>query len=113
MSEFLPYILGSVASGMIGGLIGARRKQVVSGVVWGALLGPVGWIIVILLPHRGARCPACGGVLGMDGATKCMHCAVDLPQPVSGKPATTAPQVHPQAKRPPATMPRPGKARKG
>jgi hypothetical protein len=84
MSEFLPYILGSVASGMIGGLIGARRKQVVSGVVWGALLGPVGWIIVILLP-----------------------------QPVTSKPAAAAPQVHSQVKRQPVTMPRPGKARKG
>jgi hypothetical protein len=112
MSDYLPYILGSLASGMIGGLIGARRKQVVSGVVWGALLGPVGWIIVVLLPHRGARCPACGGVLGKDGATKCMHCATDLPRPVVSEPAA-APQVHPQVKKPRATMPRPGKARRG
>lgn len=107
MNDFLPYILASLASGMIGGLIGARRKQVVSGVVWGALLGPVGWIIVFLLPHRGARCPACGGVLGKDGATKCMHCASDLPQPAA------APQVHPQVKKPRPSMPRPGKARRG
>lgn len=36
----------------IGYLAGKSKRQAVSGVVWGTLLGPLGLIIVLLLPTR-------------------------------------------------------------
>jgi hypothetical protein len=61
-----------VVSAGVGGLIGASRNNVGSGVVWGALLGPLGWIIVLFLDMR-AKCPACRGPLA-EGALRCQHC---------------------------------------
>ncbi len=71
-------VAGALVCGVIGGLIGARKKQVVSGVVWSVLLGPIGWIIAFVLPHRGTKCPHCGGVLAAKGVPKCMHCGGDV-----------------------------------
>ena len=43
----------------------------------GILLGPLGWIITLLLPEEGARCCECGGVIA-SGVKKCKHCGSDL-----------------------------------
>jgi hypothetical protein len=75
----VPYIATIwIASALIGGLIGNRKKQVASGVIWGLLLGPLGWVVVLLLPSRGPRCSECGGVLPSSKVAKCMHCGSDV-----------------------------------
>jgi DNA-directed RNA polymerase subunit RPC12/RpoP len=68
---FFWLIIGAV----VGGLIGATRNNVGSGVVWGALLGPIGWIIVLCLDNR-PRCWQCKEPVN-PGARRCPHCGYD------------------------------------
>ncbi len=69
-------LLWIIVGAAVGGVIGASRNNVGSGVVWGALLGPIGWILVLFLDGR-AKCPACGGRRA-DGARRCQHCGFEL-----------------------------------
>jgi len=62
-------IIGAV----VGGLIGAKHNQAGSGIVWGALLGPIGWIITFALPDERPKCPECLGAIP-EGARRCQHC---------------------------------------
>ncbi|HEV2694520.1 MAG TPA: zinc ribbon domain-containing protein [Verrucomicrobiae bacterium] len=73
----------------IGALIGASRNNVGSGIIWGALLGPIGWLLVLFLDNR-AKCPECKGPLPA-GAKRCQHCGTDF----SG--SNTKPQATPPA----------------
>jgi hypothetical protein len=68
---------GSVISAVIGGMIGSVRNQITSGVVWGLLLGPLGWLITFLLPDQRYKCPECHGPIE-EGVRRCRHCGVDL-----------------------------------
>jgi hypothetical protein len=70
------FVFWIVVGAVVGGIIGASRNNAGSGVVWGALLGPVGWILVLFLDER-AKCPACHGPLA-DGALRCQNCGFDL-----------------------------------
>lgn len=60
----------------IGGVIGASRNNALSGVVWGGLLGPIGWVLVLFLDAR-RKCPQCKGALANE-ANRCQHCGVEL-----------------------------------
>lgn len=66
-----------VVFGSIGLLIGQRRGRGFAGLVWGMVLGPVGWLLMFLLPSAASRkagaCPHCGGVLPV-GQMSCNHC---------------------------------------
>ncbi len=67
-----------VIFGAIGALIGSGyRGRSMAGLFWGALLGPLGWILVALGPdHRSVRfgvCPHCAGKLSV-GSSDCPHC---------------------------------------
>lgn len=68
-----------VIGAFVGWLIGRRKKQVFSGTFWGLLFGPIGWIIVLALPHRGRKCPFCKGLLASDDALKCVNCGSEVP----------------------------------
>lgn len=61
----------------IGGLIGWLRGRPIAGLVWGAALGPIGWLVVALLPARTIDCPECAHP-NHTGAKRCGHCGVDL-----------------------------------
>lgn len=61
-----------IIGGVVGGLIGSTRNNVGSGILWGALLGPIGWIIVLCLDNR-PQCPECKGPVN-EGASRCPHC---------------------------------------
>lgn len=67
-----------IVFGAIGMLIGQRRGRPMAGLVWAMLLGPIGWLLMALLPSAGATkataCPHCGGALPLMQA-KCNHCA--------------------------------------
>lgn len=69
-------LLWIIVGAAVGGVIGASRNNVGSGVVWGALLGPVGWILVLFMDDR-AMCPECQGRLA-DGARRCQHCGIEV-----------------------------------
>jgi hypothetical protein len=76
---FALVIFWAIICGGIGGLIGASRNNVGSGVFWGAVLGPIGWIIVLFLDQR-AKCPACQNPIP-DKALRCGQCGFDFLPP--------------------------------
>src|ERR1017187_5557719 len=68
-----------IVGALVGGVIGASRNNVGSGVVWGTLLGPIGWILVLFLDNR-SKCPECRGSLP-ENAHRCQHCGYELGAP--------------------------------
>src|SRR5271170_1922106 len=69
----MEYFVGWIACILIGALIGKCKGRADSGLVWSALLGPIGWLIVALMDDLRPVCSECGGVI-VDGARKCKHC---------------------------------------
>jgi len=61
----------------IGGLIGRKRGRVYSGIVWGFLLGPLGWLVLYALPNLGPKCPECLAPIDR-AARKCRHCGSEI-----------------------------------
>ena len=72
LGGLLAFLLCAHIGKWIGGASGNAR----AGYWLGGLLGPIGWVIAIVLP-RTERCPACGGAVN-PGARKCCHCGEDL-----------------------------------
>lgn len=71
-------LLGVMVFGAaIGALVGQRKGRVGAGVAFGALVGPLGWLLVALGPDRRPKCAECGGVVAA-GARKCMHCGAPV-----------------------------------
>ena len=64
--------------GVVGAVIGSAKGNGGIGFACGALLGPIGWIIAVLLDYP-RKCPACQcGV--PEGATVCKSCGHELPR---------------------------------
>ena len=82
--ENLGFFLGGwCVSAVIGYLIGNSFGRGGSGLGLGLLLGPLGWLVVLLLKDPRARCPLCQGALPSAGVARCRHCGGDLrPRPV-------------------------------
>lgn len=68
--EFLIWVF---VCGGVGLLAGRARGQEMGGLVIGALLGPIGWLLILCSKDLRARCPDCKGVIHQ-GAVKCCHC---------------------------------------
>ena len=87
MSDWDIYVACLIAAPVFGALIGLAiglgRGRAAFGFFAGALLGPLGWLIIIVLPRRGRKCPFCLGIIPQ-AATRCQHCAAELPG--SGRP---------------------------
>jgi hypothetical protein len=66
------FCFGVFIGGAIGGIIGSSRNNVVGGIIFGALLGPIGWILTLFLDNR-IKCPDCKLPVP-DGAQRCGHC---------------------------------------
>jgi len=76
--------LAVIFNAWIGGLIGGYRGRKSDGLMFGLLLGPIGWIITALLPESGAKCPECLGVVPA-AAKRCKHCGAGLTKRVEEK----------------------------
>lgn len=64
----------------VGRRLGAPKDRAVPGMVWGLLLGPLGWIVILLSPDlrhpidRGFRvCRSCSGEIPLE-ADECGFC---------------------------------------
>ena len=84
--EFLVALgLSAIICGFIGRAIGEGKGRPEAGFIFGALLGPIGILIIAVGPDiraeqaalRARKCPACKGSVPED-ARKCMHCGEDL-----------------------------------
>jgi ribosomal protein L40E len=74
------WMLGITAVSILGGaLIGWIKGRMLAGIVWAAVLGPIGWIIVALSASRLPVCPECGKG-NPANAKACRHCGVNLKQ---------------------------------
>lgn len=67
----------TVLFAVVGALIGWRKGRWLAGLLWGAALGPIGWIVVALMAPRGPACADCGHV-NAGSAERCGHCGADL-----------------------------------
>lgn len=67
----------TVAFAVIGGVIGATKGRWIAGLVWGAALGPIGWLVIALSKGNLPECPECGRTNPTD-AKACRHCGVNL-----------------------------------
>ena len=77
MSDLLVVVvLGWIASGIVGGVIGARRNSASAGFALGVLFGPLGAIAAFALDGRFA-CPSCRNKIDT-GVRICPTCHAEL-----------------------------------
>jgi uncharacterized membrane protein YeaQ/YmgE (transglycosylase-associated protein family) len=67
-----------ILSGFVGWCAGYLKGNTTAGLFLGLLLGPIGWLIVMVLPDRQLRCGQCCGVVSNE-ASRCRHCGERLP----------------------------------
>jgi hypothetical protein len=71
----------AVLGGIVGLFLGENRRGLpLVGLLLGALLGPVGWLLVLVLPDHRRPCPVCGEKLLSDEPV-CPECGHELPPP--------------------------------
>ena len=79
IAYLIEIIIWVIIMSLIGAAIGARRGRGEAGFLFGLLLGPLGWVIILIGPDYRRKCPECGGILEGD-YPKCKHCGATLKQ---------------------------------
>ncbi len=87
------FVIGWLISILIGGLIGRVKQRPLAGVIYALLLGPLGWLIVAVVPGGGKKCPRCAETVKRE-AKVCKHCQADLSEPE--RPKKPAPEKPPR-----------------
>ncbi|MHB8680125.1 MAG: hypothetical protein ACYC7G_10360 [Rudaea sp.] len=80
-------IVFTVVCAAVGALIGRYKNAVARDALLGAALGPIGWLISLLLPVRkpAPKCTACTRPVDA-GDRHCRHCGAALsPSPAGGR----------------------------
>jgi ribosomal protein L40E len=70
-------LLLTLICALIGALIGWVKGRWVAGLVWGAALGPIGWLVVIFSKAGQRECPECGR-RNLPDAKVCRFCGIDF-----------------------------------
>ena len=71
-------ILGCVIGGVVGYLLGNLKGAGGAGFALGLLLGPIGWVIALLLSDKRRKCPLCQGAVPEGKLARCKNCGGDL-----------------------------------
>lgn len=71
------YVIAWLLSAIVGAIIGFAKGRPAAGAMWGLLLGPLGWFVLVSVPDTRPKCPECFGAVVV-GARKCMHCGSSL-----------------------------------
>lgn len=66
-------IIWVIVGGLVGYLCGQSKGRESEGLMLGAVLGPIGWLVMLCAQDKRQRCIECGGVVVV-GARKCLHC---------------------------------------
>jgi hypothetical protein len=75
---------GLAIAGCVGYFIGRAVGDANAGLVWGLLLGPIGWLVVLLKSNTGERCRKCRAPL--KSRDRCPRCGTKV-RPVSAIPS--------------------------
>ena len=67
----------TLACALVGAFIGLAKGRWVAGLVWGAALGPIGWLVMLFAKSNLPECPECGRP-NATSAKACRHCGVNL-----------------------------------
>jgi hypothetical protein len=67
----------TVACAAVGALIGVTRGRWLAGLIWGAALGPIGWVVIALSKPNLPQCPQCARS-NPSNARRCRHCGGNL-----------------------------------
>ena len=76
-------VVSALLFGIASSIVGSRKGMAGSGFALGALLGPIGLIIVLVSAGNRIQCPACRELIHAD-AIKCRHCGVAIEKPLPG-----------------------------
>lgn len=72
------WVIGiTVACALVGAFIGMTKGRWLAGLVWGAALGPIGWLIVLFSKSTLPECPECGR-RNVTSAKACRRCGTNL-----------------------------------
>jgi hypothetical protein len=66
-------LIWAVLSALVGAAIGNSKGRAAAGAAWGLFLGPLGWLVMAMVPDVRVKCPDCGGEV-VPGARKCKNC---------------------------------------
>jgi len=77
MEFWVTLIVSLILSALIGVWIGNLRGRSGDGALYSLILGPIGWLIILIGPDYRPKCPECLGVIE-EGARRCKNCGVDM-----------------------------------
>lgn len=67
----------TVACALVGAFIGMAKGRWLAGLIWGAALGPIGWLVMLFSKSNLPECPECGRP-NATSAKMCRHCGINL-----------------------------------
>lgn len=67
------FLLWILVGGLVGHAIGRIKGRPEAGVIWGVLLGALGWVVIAAGPNFRQKCPECKGFVE-PGASRCKNC---------------------------------------
>ena len=72
------WVLGiTVGCAVVGAFIGHARGRWLAGLLWGAALGPIGWLVIVFSKSGLIECPDCGHA-NVPAAKACRQCGINL-----------------------------------